>query len=332
MTVDAEPHARLTTEDELAGIRLDDLLERSFPSVQRAVWRRGCANETVTINRQRARPQQRVRLGDLVEVWFDPDAAPQLSTGGRAEPALPVLFEDAAVLVINKPSGLPTVPDRGGKNLGVWGRLSELRPDEDLRVAHRLDLGTSGCLILTKGLEAARALDLAFRNHEVAKTYLALACGEPTRAEFEVDRPLGPDRRRPGRVAVVARDSKGSREAFTRVAVAERFRGFALLEVFPRTGRSHQIRVHLAHRGHSIVGDPEYGDRRELLLSDVKRGYKARRGARERPLLRRPFLHAAAVEFTSPHDGARVRAECPLPAELELVLDKLRRFAPARRS
>jgi 23S rRNA-/tRNA-specific pseudouridylate synthase len=163
----------------------------------------------------------------------------------------------------------------------------------------------------------------------VRKEYLALVEGVVRPERFEVRGWLGPDARRPGKVAVVGERARGARAAHTIVEVEERFRAHTLVRVWPQTGRSHQIRVHLAQRGHPIVADADYGRRRALLLSEIKLGFKRRRGVLETPLLTRMFLHARAIEVAL-GEGDAVRAQAPLPDDLQIVLDKLRRFAPGR--
>lgn len=323
-----EPSQRLVPA-ELRGIQLGDFLERLWPQGDRRFLRAAIRDGQVLVNRAPRRPQARLRPGDLVEVAFDPDEIPQHPEELPAEERgqLPVLHEDDRILVVDKPSGMHTVPDRGGKYRGVHGVLSELRPGADLRIVHRLDQGTSGCLVLAKGLDVARQLSEAFAEGRVHKEYLALVCGVPSRPRFEVRKPLGPDRRRPGRIRAVAAGSKGAREAHTEVELQEAFKAHALLRVKPRTGRSHQIRVHLAASGHPVVGDPDYGSGQPLLLSRIKPGFKIRRGVAERPLLERMFLHAEVIELPGAVDGESVRVSAPLPAELEMVLGKLRRFA-----
>lgn len=239
-------------------------------------------------------------------------------------------FDD--LLVLDKPAGVYTVPDRSGRDPGVHGWLAERFPGEDLRLVHRLDLQTSGCLLVARGLEAARWFDLEFREGRVEKRYTALVEGVVHRDRFECRGALGPDRRRPGRVRVVPETDKQARPAHTVVEVLERFRAHTLLNVWPRTGRSHQIRAHLREAGHPIVADRDYGSR-PLQLSRIKRGYKARRGVPEKPLLARMFLHAAAVRLRLPGagEGEWVSVEAPLPRDLEVVVAKLRRFAPAPR-
>ncbi len=297
--------------------------------VARVYLRRLVQSDAVRVNGQEATPQQRLAATDIVEVeTLEPVSNWPRRPRSREErqgTSLPVLFEDDTVLIVHKPAGMLSVPDRGGQDLGVHGRLRELRPDDDLRIVHRLDRDTSGCLMLAKGLQAARHLDKALRNGAVRKRYLALVVGRFS-GTHAVRASLGPDPRRPGRIRVARGGSKGAREAHTDFEVVEAFRGHRLLAAWPRTGRSHQIRVHLRHLGHPVVADADYGVSATLFLSEIKRDYKLRRGVAEKPLLTRMFLHAAELWLPQP-DGRTVHAEAPLPDDLERVLRKLRSFA-----
>ncbi|MBK8976379.1 MAG: RluA family pseudouridine synthase [Planctomycetes bacterium] len=328
-------------DEELGGIRLQDFLERTWPQADRRALRRLVADGRVTVNRMPAELRQKLFSGDLVELALPagqtaPPAWSPRSDGAAAGPAverLPaVLAEADFCLVVDKPPGVPTLADRAGKSKGVHGMLCALRPGEDLRVAHRLDRDTSGCLALARDLDAARWLDLQFREGRVRKEYLALVEGVVGRDAFEVRKHLGPDRRRPGKVRVVREGTKGARSAHTEVEVLERFRAHTLLRVRPRTGRGHQIRVHLRSAGHPIVADVDYGAKGPLLLSAIKPGYKARFGTLEAPLLARMFLHASRIEIPCPPGSAIdvLAVDCPLPADLQLALDKLRHFARQR--
>lgn len=320
----------LELQPRASGVRLLDFLYGQWPAVARVYLRRLIQSGDVRVNGQVATPQQRLAAADLVEVtargpvsrW--PRRPPPRSESSAAE--LPVLFEDDTMLVVSKPAGLLSVPDRGNRERGVHGRLRESRPDQDLRIVHRLDRDTSGCLALAKGLEAARHLDRSFRSGAVRKRYLALVVGRVS-GSHTVQAPLGPDRRRPGRIRVVRAGSKGAREAHTDFEVLERFRRHSLLVAWPRTGRSHQIRVHLRHLGHPVVADADYGVGASLFLSEIKRNYKRRPGVAEKPLLTRMFLHAAELWLPHP-DGRTMHAEAPLPDDLATVLRKLRSFAP----
>jgi 23S rRNA pseudouridine955/2504/2580 synthase len=318
---------RFIVDERLRGIRLEDFLERQCPGADRRFLRGAMRDRLILVNRAPSHAQQRLAAGDAVELALDPADIPRHRSDAVAAD-LTVLHEDDELLVIDKPAGVHTLPDRGGKYRGVYGTLLDLRPGADLRIAHRLDQPTSGCLALAKGLAAAQHLDRAFREHRVHKEYLALVEGVPAGERFEVNKPLGPDRRRPGRMAVVDARARGARPAHTVVTCEERFQSHALVRVVPRTGRTHQIRVHLRAKGHPIVGDPDYGSGAPLLLSQLKPHFKQRRGIDEKPLLARMFLHAEILELPT-LAGGTVRVRAPLPAELEMVLTKLRRYAAA---
>lgn len=226
-------------------------------------------------------------------------------------PLPPVLFEDDAVIAFDKPSGLLVAPDR-----------------RDTAIVHRLDADTSGLVLCAKTKPALDFLSGQFQSKTVAKVYHALIAGLPATDEFTVDLVLKEDEARPGRMCVVKKHGKASVTEFT---VLERFPqpagrpGFAWLECRPLTGRTHQIRVHLAASGTPVLNDPLYGDATQLLLSNLKRGYKGRTD--ERPLLARLALHASALTFTHPVTRARQTITAPLPKDLGVALKYLRKFA-----
>jgi RluA family pseudouridine synthase len=312
-------------EADLRGIQLVDLLERELPPTHRANLRHLLGAGFVRVNGEVVLTSRRLRVGDVVQV-AQVDLPPRLGAGK----ALPeVRFESATALVIGKPAGIPVVPDRSGQDQGIHGLLEALRPGADLRIVHRLDRDTSGCLLLAKGIEAARHFDLQFRESLVRKRYLALVHGVPGAAEFAIDVWLGPDPRRPGKVLAGEREKPGFRDAHTDVSVRASYGDHALLELRPSTGRGHQLRVHLASVGHPIVADGDYGGA-PLLLSAIKRGYKLRPGVAERPLFGRMFLHAEGLAFTDV-DGTSVAVETPLPEDLGKALKQLERFDQGRR-
>lgn len=320
----------LVVERELAGIRLQDLLARSWPGVRRGELRQLVASGGVSVNGDECVHDRRLRVGDVVTLSEVPQVrAADLAARRQERRELEVLAESSSVIVVGKPAGVPSVPTRHGKEPGVHGLLQELRPEDDLRIVHRLDRNTSGCLVLAKGLEAARHFDEQFRERRVSKTYLALVSGVPHQDEFAIDAWLGPDRRRPGMVVASDRDKKGFREAHTDVQVRRRFRRHALLALHPTTGRGHQLRVHLQSVGLPIVGDEDYGGER-LLLSRLKPDYKKRTGVEERPLLQRMFLHAERVRFRDV-DGAELDVEAPLPEDLAVALRHVEKHANSTR-
>ncbi|MHC4469570.1 MAG: RluA family pseudouridine synthase [Planctomycetota bacterium] len=239
-----------------------------------------------------------------------------------------ILYRDDHFLAVDKPAGLPSVRERWTENesalVVVWGLLREADGGAPKpRVVHRLDKGTSGVLLFATSREAARSLSRQFKEREVEKTYRAIVLGTPPEDGGTIEVRLEEDRRRPGLVRVVEKKGKPSVTAWT---VLERFRGYALLSVRPRTGRLHQVRASLGHLGYPLLVDPPYGGREALFLSELKPGYKRKKDQPERPLIGRVSLHAERLVLTHPVTGERVEIEAPLPKDLTLALKYLRKF------
>jgi 23S rRNA pseudouridine955/2504/2580 synthase/23S rRNA pseudouridine1911/1915/1917 synthase len=247
----------------------------------------------------------------------------------RAEP-VEVLVDDPAFSVVAKPSGVPTVPERFLKDrrtivdlvAEIWRRADPAAAEPV--VCHRLDRDTSGCLVLAKDRETARTLMESFRQRTVSKTYLALVLGAPQPPAGEVEFLVAPDRFRPGAMAIVPKKGKECRDAYETL---ETFRGLALVRVTPKTGRTHEVRLAMKHLGCPCAIDPLYGGREPILLSSFKRGYRVGRDGKETPLVERLTLHAATIEFPHPSGTGTVRAEAPLPRDLDVTLRQLRRHA-----
>ncbi len=260
-----------------------------------------------------------VRAGMRIEV----DVATAPSTGIVAE-ALPlrVLYEDAALLAIDKPPGMVVHPAPGARRgtvvnalLHRLGTLAGVGAAERPGIVHRLDKDTSGVLVIARTAAALEALARQFRSRTIHKRYVALVHGHVRAASGSIDRPIGRDPRDRKRMSV--RAPRG-RAAVTRYTVVERFPGATLLAVAPETGRTHQIRVHLAALGHPIVGDAVYGGRRRGTVRETADALAA---------CPRQALHAQAITFAHPTTGAPVQLEAPLPADLSGVLDTLRKLA-----
>jgi len=299
--------ALLVGEDE-AGQRLDQALA-GLAGVTRAQARRWIDAGRVRLAGRTARPAQRVEEGERIDA--EPPEPVVLDVAPEPIP-LDVVFEDADVIVVDKPAGLVVHPAPGhprgtlvnallhrcGDLSGIGGVL---RPG----IVHRLDRGTSGVMVVAKSDLAHAALAAQFHDHTVERVYLAVVRAVPTADEGRVERAIGRHPRDRKRMAV---GGAAARRAASAWRVRERFavRGCALLEVRPETGRTHQIRVHLASAGMPIVGDPVYG--------------RARRG--EAPI-ERPALHAASLGFSHPRTGARLRFEAPPPADFRALLRSL---------
>lgn len=257
-------------------------------------------------------------------------------------PALPpVIYEDEALIAFDKPSGLLIAPDRWDKSRANLMDLVHAALGHGVANVHRIDADTSGLVLCTKTKPALDFVSGQFQSKTVEKSYLALVsgagrCEAPwagnappiARPEgglpdaFSIDLVLKEDDAAPGRMCVVRKHGKG---AVTDCRVLERFGAFTWLECRPQTGRTHQIRVHLAASGWPILNDPFYGNETRLLLSDLKRGYKGRDD--EKPLVARLALHASALTFTHPVSRERVTLTAPLPHDLEVALKYLRKFA-----
>lgn len=256
-------------------------------------------------------------------------------------PLPPVIFEDEALIAFDKPSGLLIAPDRWDKSrANLMDQVHEALGHGVANV-HRIDADTSGVVLCTKTKPALDFVSGQFQSKTVEKRYLALvvrgeASAEPWAGgapaiiapdgglpdEFCVELVLKEDAAAPGRMCVVRKHGKG---AATDGKVLERLGAFTLLECQPQTGRTHQIRVHLAASGWPILNDPFYGNDTRLLLSDLKRGYKGRDD--ERPLLARLALHASALTITHPLSRERVTITAPLPHDFEVALKYLRKFS-----
>jgi 23S rRNA pseudouridine1911/1915/1917 synthase len=249
----------------------------------------------------------RVLEGMTVELDV-PDVAPAVLAPDAAVPHR-VVHEDEDLLVVDKPAGVVTHPAPGAMEAtlvhallphGIAGGEDPLRPG----IVHRLDRDTSGLLVVAKAEETRAALAEALRRREVTRSYVGLVHGRPAARAGRIEAPIGRD---PGHLTRMAVDGIGAREAVTHFTIAEALRRFTLLDVQLETGRTHQIRVHLAAIGHAVVGDPVYAP-----------------PAAERLGLARQFLHAARLAFPHPRTGERVEAESPLPDDLAGALERAR--------
>jgi 23S rRNA pseudouridine955/2504/2580 synthase/23S rRNA pseudouridine1911/1915/1917 synthase len=245
-----------------------------------------------------------------------------------------ILQETPDWVAVAKPAGLATIPGRGEDDsvlqaLGAQlGLPSSGTADPRLRVVHRLDKETSGVLLFAKHTAAQRHFSHQFQNNTVEKEYLALVAGEPRETEGEIDAPLARHPSDPKRMSVVRH---GGRPARTLWRVEQRFRGLTLLRVFPKTGKTHQIRVHLKHVGLPLAIDPLYnpqppGRPEGVFLSTFKRGYQPKRGSEESPLIARLTLHAERLTVTAP-EGPRVTIGCPPPKDFRALLNQLGKHA-----
>lgn len=303
-----EQKLRFTTSSQ--GGRLDVTLVTQVPHFSRNRLQQLIRTGYVKVNDEVVtKPGFRLDGGESVEVIIP---APIPSTLRAESIPLDVVFENKDIILINKPAGMVVHPSAGHASgtlvhaalahapdiMGVGG---EKRPG----VVHRLDKDTSGLILLAKNDTAHNNLQVQFKNREVGKVYLALVERQPPTSSGRIEAPIGrdPGHRKKMKVLPPGR----GREAISIFYTLESFSQHTLLEVKPKTGRTHQIRVHLAFLGCPVVGDRDYGQRKPTLPVD------------------RMFLHAAALTFTLPGDDQARSFEAPLPSELEMVLDQLRK-------
>lgn len=191
-------------------------------------------------------------------------------------------------------------------------------------VVHRLDKQTSGVMLFARNADVQRHLSQQFQNNTVQKEYLALVSGRPEQNEGDIDAPLGVH---PTNKRVMAVLKHGGRTARTLWKIEQRLGDYTLLRVFPKTGKTHQIRVHLAHMGLPLAIDELYHPRADaILLSQFKRGYRAKKGEEERPLIARLTLHAERIDFEHP-SGNRMKIESPIPKDLRATINALSKYA-----
>jgi RluA family pseudouridine synthase len=232
-----------------------------------------------------------------------------------------VLYQDRDLLVINKPAGLLVLPD--GYDPEATHVKDILTPEfGDLWIVHRLDRQTSGVLLLARTPEAHRALNIQFENRQVTKVYHALVSGVPEWTRQTVELPLRADGDRRHRTVV---DHHQGKAASTHFRVLERFGDYALIAAAPQTGRTHQIRVHLATLEHPIVVDDLYGDGQDLYLSQFKRNYNASGRKPERPLLGRLGLHAFSMDFVHPKRKRNMAFRAAYPKDFAAAVQQLRK-------
>ncbi len=309
---------RVNVDEGSAGQRLDNFLLRLLKGVPKTHVYRVIRSGEVRVNRGRAAADTRLALGDVVRL--PPVRLPERLADKAPAPAreFPILFEDDHLIGIDKPAGV-AVHGGSGVSFGVIEQLRRARPQARfLELVHRLDKQTSGVLLLAKKRSALTALQEQFRLRATDKTYAALVSGAWPAARKVIDVPLHKTLDDAGErhVRAVPGGSEDARRAITLVKLVHHYEGYSLLDVTIKTGRTHQIRVHLAHHGQPIVGDDKYGD------FAVNRDF-ARGTGFDGQRFDRMFLHARRLAFEHPATGERIVLEAPLPAECVRLLARM---------
>ena len=299
-------HERI--DEAAAGQRIDNYLLRIAKGVPKSHVYRILRSGEVRVNGGRVQQTYRLAEGDEVRIPPIRVAEPTRSAPAPAGKPLPVVFEDEALIVIDKPAG-KAVHGGSGVSYGVIEQLRVQRPDvRMLELAHRLDRETSGLLIVAKKRSALTALHDMMREGAVEKRYLTLVPGRWANPLQHVKAPLHKYLTAEGERRVRVADE--GKAAHSIVRLVRRWRDYSLLEVELKTGRTHQIRVHLAHLGFALCGDDKYGD---FALNKRLEGEG----------LKRMFLHAAKLKFAHPLTGEALSFEAPLPEELQGFVDRL---------
>ncbi len=286
------------------GLRLDKLLVLNLPgNPSRSFIQRLIKDSGVLVNGGARKAHYIVREGERIEVRFPP---PPSASGIKSEKiALDIIYEDADILVVNKPAGMVVHPAPGNWSgtlvNALVGHSKDLSGEGDASrpgIVHRLDKGTSGLLVVAKNDEAHRGLANQFKTHSIKRTYVAIVKGKIELDNAKIDLPIGRSRRDRKKMGVVFAKS---RDALTRYKVLKRFEDCTLLEVNLKTGRTHQIRVHMAYIGHPILGDDKYG---------------------AKGMFARPALHAKTLGFIHPSTGKFMEFDSEPPDDMKKLIER----------
>jgi 23S rRNA pseudouridine1911/1915/1917 synthase len=301
-------------EDRSAGVRLDLLIPQFIPDLSRSGVQNMIREGLVTVNDRPATKRYLTKARDRLRVTLPP---PEVTAFRPEDIPLAILFEDDEIIAVNKPSGMVVHPAPGHREgtlvnalLYRSAALSALGGDSRPGIVHRLDKDTSGVVLVAKNNSAHRRLATQFASRQVDKTYLAVAAGRIRSDEGRWDMAIGRDRKE--RKKISSRSNR-PRPAVTSYRLLLRLEGASLLELRPETGRTHQIRVHLAENGHPVLGDPIYGpkSRRRNPYHETSRRYG---------FADRLALHARSISFRHPSSGSSLEIEAPLPPEFERLV------------
>jgi 23S rRNA pseudouridine1911/1915/1917 synthase len=318
----------LTVRRKVEGTRLDQYLVSMFPDFSRSVLQKAIDAGAVQVNGRPAKASYKVRDGDQIRVW-PPEPTHDLPV--PEDIPLQILYEDEYLAVINKPADMVVHPAKGhwsGTLVNAlqfhFSQLSNLNGDYRPGIVHRLDRDTSGVILVAKDEASHRDLSLQFERRKVFKEYTAITAGVLDRDSDYIEGRIIRHPHDRVKMAVTDEEEDG-KEACSYYEVVERFRGFSLCRIHPRTGRTHQIRVHLASIGCPVLADKTYGGRDCLRLSDLVPQLEPEQ---DEVLLPRQALHASRLRFQHPRLKRVIEAEAPLPPEFQKTLAALRRYRP----
>jgi len=307
-----------------SGVRLDAFLAKHFSDYSRTHLRRVIVAGGVKVDGGGGKPSYRLSPGQRVDIVL-----PELPREAPTPEDIPleIIYQDDFLAVVNKPPGMVVHPARGHWSGTLasavqfhFGGLSTVGGPTRPGIVHRLDRDTSGVILIARNNLAHARLAAQFEARTIEKEYFALVCGSPDRDRDYIDRSIGMHPKHRDKMAIIPDESR-SRTARTFYEVIERFDGFAAIGVFPKTGRTHQIRVHLNHLGCPVLCDRQYGGRSSITRGEIRRDRQD-----DTVLLTRQALHAKRLKFTHPETGKPLEIEAPLPDDLATVLEELRRY------
>lgn len=313
----------LVVAPEEDGWRLDLFLAHHFPNYSRVHIRRIITAGGTQVGDRGGKPAYRLHAGQRVRIVL-----PEIPREAPKPEAIPIeiLYEDDWLAVVNKPPNMVVHPARGhwsgtlasALQHHFGGKLSSVGGPTRPGIVHRLDRDTSGAILVAKNDVAHGNLSVQFQDRTIQKEYFALVAGNPRLDRDIIDEPIGAHPHHREKMAI-RRDDPLRQTAETFYEVVERFDGFAALEIHPKTGRTHQIRVHLGHIGCPVLCDRQYGGRARITRGEIRRD-----PSDELVLLERQALHARRLRFRHPHTGQTIEVEAPLPADMAAVLAELR--------
>lgn len=322
-TVDQNSHLTFSVTPEEVGQRLDAFLAAHIDGWSRARLQRLIDDGDVLVGGKLAKPSHKVRAHDEIEIELTANLSEVFTP---EDIPIKIVYEDDDLVVVNKDAGMVVHPAAGNPRGTLanalafhFANLSTTAGAARPGIVHRLDKGTSGLLVVAKTETAHEHLANQFRAREVFKSYVALAHGQVEHRKGEIDQPIARDPRNRVRMAIV----RGGRPALSLYRIRTAFPRFTLLDVELKTGRTHQIRVHLAWMKHPVVGDEVYGGGRDKTIADAP----VRRAVAR---LDRQFLHAAELGFRHPRTGAELKLKAEMPVELQSVLDVISKAPPNR--
>ncbi len=335
---DGEQRARIVVRRKMPGKRLDKYLNERFRKISRTIIQRQIKRGEITVNGKPTKNSYEMDAGDVIDIVFP---KPEPYEVIPQDIPLDIVYEDDFVLGINKPVDMIAHPARRSQMGTVANALafyssSLAKTGDPFRpgIVHRLDKNTTGVMIVAKTDEAHWRLSLQFERRQTQKVYWAIVHGQPEFDEDVINVPIGQHPTVHDRyVATGFAERLGkkfakklTKEAVTRYCVRQRFCGFSLVELFPKTGRTHQLRIHMSHIGHPIVGDPFYGGRHVSL-----RNVTAREDDSDEPRWRRQMLHAHRLVVKHPILETPLELVAPMAADMQELLDILRKHEPRAR-